>query len=48
MLTIGAPDSLTKDHYFARTSDGLLAKIAGSSLDSLEKIPASISATKMS
>jgi hypothetical protein len=39
MLTIGAPDSLTKDHYFVRTSDGLVAKIAGSSLDSLKKIP---------
>jgi hypothetical protein len=39
MLTIGAPDSLTKDHYFARTSDGLVAKIAGSSLDNLRKSP---------
>jgi Domain of unknown function (DUF4340) len=39
MLTIGAPDSLTKDHYFARISDGLSAKIAGSSLDSLKKSP---------
>ncbi len=38
-LTVGAPDSLTKDHYFVRTSDGLVAKIAGSSLDGLRKIP---------
>ncbi|MGD0462666.1 MAG: DUF4340 domain-containing protein [Tepidisphaeraceae bacterium] len=38
-LTIGAPDSLTKDHYFVRTSDGLVAKIAGSSLDNLKKTP---------
>jgi hypothetical protein len=38
-LTIGAPDSLAKDHYFARTSDGLIAKIAKSSLDSLQKTP---------
>ena len=38
-LTIGAPDSLAKDHYFAKTSDGLVAKIAKSSLDSLQKSP---------
>jgi hypothetical protein len=38
-LTIGAPDSLSKDHYFAKTSDGLVAKIAKSSLDSLQKTP---------
>jgi hypothetical protein len=38
-LTIGAPDSLTKDHYFVRTGDGLVAKIAASSLDNLKKIP---------
>ncbi|MGA3066429.1 MAG: DUF4340 domain-containing protein [Tepidisphaeraceae bacterium] len=34
-LTVGAPDSLAKDHYFARTGDGTLAKIAGSDLDHL-------------
>jgi hypothetical protein len=39
MLTIGAPDSLTKDHYFAKTSDGLIAKIAASSLDNFKKSP---------
>jgi len=38
-LTIGSPDSLAKDHYFAETSDGLIAKIAKSSLDSLQKTP---------
>jgi hypothetical protein len=38
-LTIGAPDSLAKDHYFAETSDGLIAKIAKSSLDDLQKSP---------
>jgi hypothetical protein len=38
-LTIGAPDSLAKDHYFAETSDGLVAKIAKSSLDNLQKSP---------
>jgi hypothetical protein len=38
-LTVGAPDSLTKDHYFAKTSDGLIAKIATSSLDGLRKTP---------
>jgi hypothetical protein len=38
-LIIGAPDSLTKDHYFVRTGDGLVAKIAGSSLDNLKKTP---------
>ncbi|MGD0388845.1 MAG: DUF4340 domain-containing protein [Tepidisphaeraceae bacterium] len=38
-LTIGSPDSLSKDHYFVQTSDGLVAKIAKSSLDSLEKTP---------
>jgi hypothetical protein len=38
-LTIGAPDSLTKEHYFAQTSDGLIAKIASSSLDNLRKSP---------
>ncbi|MGD0769264.1 MAG: DUF4340 domain-containing protein [Tepidisphaeraceae bacterium] len=38
-LTIGSPDSLAKDHYFAETSDGLVAKIAKSSLDSLQKTP---------
>jgi hypothetical protein len=38
-LTIGAPDSLAKDHYFAETSDGLIAKIAKFSLDSLQKSP---------
>jgi Domain of unknown function (DUF4340) len=38
-LTIGAPDSLSKDHYFVETSDGLFAKIAGTSLDNLKKTP---------
>jgi len=38
-LTIGAPDSLAKDHYFAETSDGLIAKIARTSLDDLTKSP---------
>jgi hypothetical protein len=38
-LTIGAPDSLAKDHYFAETSDGLIAKIDKSSLESLQKTP---------
>ena len=38
-LTIGAPDSLAKDHYFAETSDGLVAKIAKTSLDGLQKSP---------
>ncbi len=38
-LTIGAPDSLAKDHYFARTSDGLVAKVAASSLTDLRKTP---------
>jgi hypothetical protein len=38
-LTIGSPDSLSKDHYFAQTSDGLVAKIAKSSLDNLQKTP---------
>jgi hypothetical protein len=38
-LTIGSPDSLSKDHYFVQTSDGLVAKIAKSSLDSLQKTP---------
>lgn len=36
-LTIGAPDSLAKDHYFAQTSDGLIAKIDKSSLTNLQK-----------
>ncbi|HEX4055215.1 MAG TPA: DUF4340 domain-containing protein [Tepidisphaeraceae bacterium] len=38
-LTIGTPDSLAKDHYFVRTSDGLVAKIASSVLDDLKKTP---------
>jgi len=38
-LTIGAPDSLAKDHYFVKTSSGLVAKIAKSSLDILQKGP---------
>jgi hypothetical protein len=38
-LTIGSPDSLSKEHYFVQTSDGLVAKIAKSSLDSLQKTP---------
>ncbi len=36
-LTIGSPDSLAKDHYFAQTSDGLTAKIASSAVDPLKK-----------
>jgi hypothetical protein len=36
-LTIGMPTSLTNDHYFAQTSDGLTAKIASSMLDPLKK-----------
>jgi hypothetical protein len=38
-LTIGAADSLAKDHYFAKTSDGLIAKVAKASLDNLDKTP---------
>jgi Domain of unknown function (DUF4340) len=38
-LTIGAPDSLARDHYFAETSDGLIAKIVKTSLDDLTKSP---------
>jgi hypothetical protein len=38
-MTIGAPDSLTKDHYFVQTSTGLVGKIAKSSLDALQKTP---------
>jgi Domain of unknown function (DUF4340) len=38
-LIIGAPDSLAKEHYFAKTSDGLVGKIAKSSLDNLIKSP---------
>jgi hypothetical protein len=38
-LTIGSSDSLSNDHYFVQTSDGLVAKIAKSSLDSLQKTP---------
>jgi hypothetical protein len=39
VLTIGSPDSLSKDHYFAETSDGVYGKIDKSSLDSLQKTP---------
>jgi hypothetical protein len=34
-LTLGAPDSLLKDHYFARTGDGQLAKVAASVMNNL-------------
>jgi hypothetical protein len=39
VLTIGAPDSLSKEHYFVQTSDGMDAKIAGSALDTFKKAP---------
>lgn len=38
-LTIGSPDSLSKDHYFVESSDGLVGKIDKSSLDNLTKTP---------
>lgn len=38
-ITIGAPDSLAKDHYFVKLSDGQNAKIASTELDALKKTP---------
>lgn len=38
-LTIGSADSLTRDHYFVQTSDGLVGKIDRSTLESLQKTP---------
>jgi hypothetical protein len=38
-LIIGAPTSLAKDNYFAKSSDGLIAKVPSSVLDSLQKTP---------
>ncbi|MGA2584377.1 MAG: DUF4340 domain-containing protein [Tepidisphaeraceae bacterium] len=38
-LRVGSPDSLLKENYFAEMSDGTVAKIAATSLDSLKKTP---------
>jgi hypothetical protein len=36
-MTVGAPDSLAKDHYFVQMSNGLVAKVPSSVLDSFKK-----------
>jgi hypothetical protein len=38
-LTVGSADSLSRDHYFVQTSDGLVGKIDRSTLESLQKTP---------
>jgi uncharacterized protein DUF4340 len=38
-LTIGAPTTLSRDAYFARSSDGVVAKVSADILDKLRKTP---------
>jgi hypothetical protein len=35
VLTVGAPDSLLKDHYFARTGDGVIGKVSADDVQEL-------------